>query len=109
MAPLVDPREKAEKGLSSLSAPGDRFAYWLSQITSPLVVGFGVLGYALSTASRVPDGLRWLTVISVGLIVPFGCIWWEVKKGKFIDIHVSRRSQREVGQPVGTFLTMAPS
>ncbi len=82
MAPLVDPREKAEKGLSSLSAPGDRFAYWLSQITSPLVVGLGVLGYALSTASRVPDGLRWLTVISVGLIVPFGCIWWEVKKAK---------------------------
>src|SRR5438034_8672315 len=39
MAPLVDPREKAEKGLSSLSTPGDRFAYWLSQITSPFVVG----------------------------------------------------------------------
>ena len=35
MAPLVDPREQAEKGLSSLSTPGDRFAYWLSQITSP--------------------------------------------------------------------------
>ena len=39
MAPLVDPREKAEKGLSSLNTPGDRFAYWLSQITSPFVVG----------------------------------------------------------------------
>jgi len=45
MAPLVDSREKAEKGLSSLSTPGDRFAYWLSQITSPFVVGLGVLGY----------------------------------------------------------------
>ena len=45
MAPLVDLREKAEKGLSSLSTPGDRFAYWLSQITSPFVVGLGVLGY----------------------------------------------------------------
>ena len=58
-------------------------------------------GTSLSTASRVPDGLRWLTVISVGLIVPFGCIWWEVKKGKFIDIHVSRRSQRLVPLLVG--------
>ena len=45
MAPLVDPREKAEKGLSSLSTPGDRFAYWLIQITSPFVVGLGVFGY----------------------------------------------------------------
>ena len=22
------------------------------------------------------DGLRWLTVIGVGLLVPFGLIWW---------------------------------
>ena len=62
MAPLVDPREKAEKGPASLSTPGDRFAYWLSQIASPFVVGLGVLGYvALSTASTVTEGLRWLT------------------------------------------------
>ncbi len=102
MAPLVDPREKAEKGLSSLSTPGDRFAYWLSQITSPFVVGLGVLGYvSLSTASRVPDGLRWLTVIGVGLLVPFGFIWWGVKKGKLTDLHVSRRSQRLVPLLVG--------
>lgn len=102
MAPLVDPREKAEKGLSSLNTPGDRFAYWLSQITSPFVVGLGVLGYvSLSTSSRVPDGLRWLTVIGVGLLVPFGCIWWGVKKGKLTDIHVSRRSQRLVPLLVG--------
>jgi hypothetical protein len=45
MTPLVDPREKAKKELSSLSTPGDRFDYWLSQITSPFVVGLGVLGY----------------------------------------------------------------
>jgi len=43
MAPVVDPRKKAEKGLSSMSTPGDRFAYWLSQITSPFVVGPGFL------------------------------------------------------------------
>ena len=61
MAPLVDPREKAEKGLSSLNTPGDRFAYWLSQITSPFVVGLGVFGYvSLSTASAVTEGLQWL-------------------------------------------------
>lgn len=102
MAPLVDPREKAEKGLSSLSTPGDRFAYWLSQITSPFVVGLGVLGYiSLSTASIVTEGLRWLTVIGVGLLVPFGLIWWGVKKGKLSDIHVSRRSQRLVPLLVG--------
>jgi hypothetical protein len=72
MAPLTDPREKAERGLSSLSTPGDRFAYWLSQITSPFVVGLGVLGdVSLPTTSRVPDGLRWLTVIGVGLLAPF--------------------------------------
>ena len=74
--PLIDPREKAEKGRSSLSTPGDHFAYWLSQITSPFVVGLGVLGdVALSTASIVTEGLRWLTVIGVGLLVPFGLIW----------------------------------
>jgi hypothetical protein len=79
MAPLVDPREQAEKGLSSLSAPGDRFAYWLSQISSPFVVGLGVFGYvALSTVSTVTEGFQWLTVIGVGLLVPFGYIWWGV-------------------------------
>ena len=102
MAPLVDPREKAEKGLSSLSAPADCFAYWLSQISSPFVVSLGVLGYvALSTASTATEGLRCLTVISVGLIVPFGCIWWGVKKGKLTDIHVSRSSERLVPLLVG--------
>jgi hypothetical protein len=33
--------------------------------------------------------------------VPFGCIWWEVKKWKLTDIHVSRRSQRLVPLLVG--------
>jgi len=45
--------------------------------------------------------LRWLTVISVGLLVPFGCIWWGVKQGKLTAIHVSRRSQRLVPLLVG--------
>jgi hypothetical protein len=48
--PLVDRHEKAEKGLASLDTAGDRFAYWLSQISSPFVVGPSVFGYvALST------------------------------------------------------------
>lgn len=69
---------------------------------SPFVVGLGVLGYiSLSTASAVTDGLRWLTVIGVGLIVPFGFICWGVKKGKLTDIHVSHRSQRLVPLLVG--------
>ncbi len=102
MAPLVDPREQAEKGLSSLSTPGDRFAYWLSQISSPFVVGLGVFGYvALSTASTVTEGLQWLTVIGVGLLVPFGYIWWGVKSEKVTDLHVSRRSERLVPLLVG--------
>ena len=102
MAPLVDLREKAEKGLSSLSTPGDHFAYWLSQITSPFVVGLGVFGYvSLSTASTVTEGLQWLTVIGVGLLAPFGYIWWSVKTGKLTDLHVSRRSQRLVPLLVG--------
>jgi hypothetical protein len=102
MALLIDPREKAEKGLSSLSTPGDRFAYWLSQISSPFVVGLGALGYvSLSTASTVTEGVEWLTVIGVGLLVPFGLIWWGVKTGKFTDLHVSRRSERLVPLLVG--------
>lgn len=102
MALLVDPREKAEKRLSSLNTPGDRFAYRLSQITSPFVVGLGVFGYvSLSTASAVTEGLEWLTVIGVGLLVPFAFIWWGVKTGKFSDTHVSRRSQRLVPLLVG--------
>ena len=102
MAPLVDPREQAEKGLSSLSTPGDRFAYWLSQISSPFVVGLGVFGYvALSTASTVTEGLQWLTVIGVGLLAPFGYIWWGVKSEKVTDLHVSRRSERLVPLLVG--------
>jgi len=102
MAPLVDPREKAEKGLASLSTPGDHFAYWLSQITSPFVVGLGVFGYvSLSTSPEVTEGLQWLTVIGVGLLVPFGLIWWGVKQGKWTDLHVSRRSERLVPLLVG--------
>ena len=99
---LIETQEKAEKGLSSLNTPGDRFAYWLSQIASPFVVGLGVLGYvALSTAPTVIDGLRWLTVITRGLAVPFAFIWWGVKKGTLSDLHVSRRSQRLAPLVVG--------
>ncbi len=59
MAPLAARREKAEKGRSSLSTHGDRFAYWLSQITSPFVVGLCVLGsVSLLTASTVTEGLQ---------------------------------------------------
>jgi hypothetical protein len=102
MVLLVDRREQAEKGLASLITPGDRFAYWLSQISSPFVVGLGVFGYvALSTASTVTEGLQWLTVIGVGLLVPFGLIWWGVKTGKLTDLHVSRRSERLVPLLVG--------
>ena len=42
-------------GPSSLCTPADHFAYWLSKIASPFVVGLGVLGVlgyvAPSTAS----------------------------------------------------------
>jgi hypothetical protein len=87
--------ERAEKGLSSLRSPGDRVAYWLSQVASPFVVGFGILGYvALSTASTLTDGVRCLTVIGVGLLVPYGVIWWGVKRGTWTDLNVSRRSER---------------
>lgn len=99
---LVDQREQAEKGLASLRTPADRFAYWLSQISSPFVVGFGVFGYvALSTASTVTEGVEWFTVIVVGLLVPFGYIWWGVKSKKWTDLHVSRRSERLVPLLVG--------
>jgi hypothetical protein len=102
MVHLVDRREQAEEGLASLRTPADRFAYWLSQISSPFVVGFGVLGYvALSTASTVTEGVEWLTVIGVGLLVPFGYIWWGVKSGKVTDLHVSRRSERLIPLLVG--------
>jgi hypothetical protein len=102
MARVVETEETTEKGLSSLRTSSDRFAYWLSQITSPFVVGVGVFGYvSLSTASTVTEGVGWLTVIGVGLAVPFGVIWWGVKKGKWTDIHVSRRSQRLVPLLVG--------
>ncbi|HEX8036711.1 MAG TPA: hypothetical protein VF510_22830 [Ktedonobacterales bacterium] len=97
MAQLVETEEQAEKALSSLRTPADHFAYWLSQITSPFVVGLGVFGYvALATAPTPADGLRWVAVICVGLLVPFGFIWWGIKRGKWTDIHVSRRSQRLV-------------
>ena len=93
----VAPEEKAEKGLAALRTPADHIAYWLSQITSPFVVGLAVLGYvSLSTASTVTLGLQWLTVIVVGLLVPFGLIWWGVKTGKVTDVHVSRRAQRRL-------------
>lgn len=102
MAQLVEVDEKTEKGLSSLRTSGDRFAYWLSQITSPFVVGLGMFGYvSLSTASTLTVGLRWLAVIGVGLAVPFVVVWRGVKNGTWTDIHVSRRSQRLVPLLVG--------
>jgi hypothetical protein len=97
MVSSVKTEEKAEKGLSSLSSHGDRFAYWLSQITSPFVVGLALLGYiSLATAPSVTAAVKWLTVIIVGLTVPFGFIWWGIKRGRVTDVHVSRRSERLV-------------
>lgn len=100
MAQLVETEEaeeQAEKARTALRTPADHVAYWLSQIASPFVVGLGVLGYVtLSTAPNVAIGLRWLAVIGVGLLVPFGVIWWGVKRGLWSDLHVSRRSQRLV-------------
>jgi len=85
-----------------LSTPGDRFAYWLSQISSPFVVGLVVFGYvALSTTATVTEGLQWIIVIGVGLLVPFGYIWWGVKSEKLTDLHVSCRSERLVPLLVG--------
>lgn len=102
MTVVIDPREKAEKGLSSLNTPGDHVAYWLSQISSPFVVGLVVLGYvSLSTASTVAEGLQWFAVISVGLLIPFGFLWWSVRAGRVTDLHVSRRSERLIPLLVG--------
>jgi hypothetical protein len=95
MTVLVDPRDQAEKGRASLGTPGGRFAYRLSRFTSPFVVGPGVFCYiALSRASTVSMALQWLTVIGLGLLVPFGFVWWGATKEKWIDLHVSRRSAR---------------
>lgn len=95
MAPVVEAQAKAEKGRAALRTPADRFAYWLSQLTSPFVVGLGVLGaIALATAATVTEGLWWLAVIAGGLLVPFWVIWWAVNRGTLTDLHVSRRSQR---------------
>jgi membrane-associated phospholipid phosphatase len=95
MTLLVDPHEQVEKGRAALRTSADRFAHWLSQITSPFVVGLAVLGsISLSTAATVIEGLQWFAIIGVGLLVPFGVIWWGVKKGALTDVQVSRRSQR---------------
>lgn len=100
--PLVDQPEKAEKGHASVSTASEHFAYWLSQSSSPFVVGLAVFGYvALSTASTVMEALEWLAVIGVGLLTPFGLIWWGVKNGKWTDLHVSRRSERLIPLLVG--------
>lgn len=97
MVPLVEVEERTEKGMASLRTPADRFAYWLSQVTSPFVVGLGVLGYvSLSTAPAAADGLRWLAVVGGGLLVPYVLVWWGARRGRWTDIHVSRRSQRLV-------------
>jgi membrane-associated phospholipid phosphatase len=102
MTPAVETEEQAEKGRAVLRTLADRFAYWLSQITSPFVIGLGVLGsLSLSTASTVTEGLQWLAVIGVGLLVPFGVIWWGIKLGQLTDLHVSRRSQRLLPLLVG--------
>jgi hypothetical protein len=49
--------EMNEKGLPSSTTTGDRFAYWLSQIANPFVVGLAMFGYiALSTAPTMAGG-----------------------------------------------------
>ncbi|HEU5374983.1 MAG TPA: hypothetical protein VFV38_06070 [Ktedonobacteraceae bacterium] len=99
---LLNTEERAEKGRTEASTPGERFAYWLSQITSPFVIGLATLGYAsLSTAPAVTDSLVWWAVIGMGMSVPFSFVWLGVKKGHFTDIHVSRRSQRLLPLLVG--------
>jgi membrane-associated phospholipid phosphatase len=102
MAPVIARREKPEKGLAASRTPADRFAYWLSQFSSPFVLGLAVFGYiALSTASTVTEGAEWLTVIGVGLLAPFGYIWWGVRSKQVTDLHVSRRSERLIPLLVG--------
>ncbi len=51
MVPVVDRCEQAEKGLSSLSTPGERFAYWLSQISVHLSLALGGVVNNLRTGS----------------------------------------------------------
>lgn len=95
MVLVPNAEERAEKGRAQAHTPGERFAYWLSQLTSPFVVGFVTLGgVALATASHVGSGLVWLAMIGAGLLIPFVFVWWGVRRGHFSDIHVSRRSQR---------------
>ncbi len=102
MAPRTEIEEQAERALLSLRTPADCFEYWLSQVASPFMVGLGTLAYvSLSTASAETDGLGWLTVIGARLLVPYSLIWWGVRRGKWNDIHVSRRSQRLVPLLVG--------
>ena len=102
MAPMVETEEHAEKGLAALRTPAEYVAYWLSQLTSPFIVGLVVFGsVSLSTAATMVEGLQWLAVIGVGLLVPFGVIWRSVKQGQLTDLHVSRRSQRLLPLLVG--------
>lgn len=80
---MVEIEEMAEKRLAALRTPTDYFAYWLSQFTSSFVVGLGVVGaISLANASTIIEGLLWLAVIGVGLLVSFGVIGRGVKLGQ---------------------------
>jgi hypothetical protein len=75
---------------------GEKVAHWISVGTNPLLVALPLFAVvALHTAPDVQHGLLWWGVIALGFTVaPVLFIREGVRKGRYTDTHVSKRSQR---------------
>ncbi|GHP00901.1 hypothetical protein KSF_109480 [Reticulibacter mediterranei] len=86
-----------EKGFGGTAKTlSEKIAHWISVITSPIFLPFPLfLVVALHTAPDVQKGFLWWGIIVVGFtLAPALFIRDGVRKGRYTDTHVSKRSQR---------------
>lgn len=84
-------------GLTAESSLGDRLAWLLSTLLSPLVVAPVFIVFFVASVSHSPaEFFKWFSLcvlFSTG--VPAGYIGWNVRSGRITDIHVSLLEQRD--------------
>ncbi|GHO62900.1 hypothetical protein KSC_017920 [Ktedonobacter sp. SOSP1-52] len=78
--------------------PGKWVAKVISEVTNPLLVALPTfLIVALATAPDVLHALLWWSIAVLGIsLAPLLFIWQGVRRGRYIDHHVSKREQRQV-------------
>jgi hypothetical protein len=80
--PPQTPVQRAARVFTEVFAP----AVWAAAM--PLII-------SVHAAGTVPAGLGWgLLAVVFSSVIPYGVIWWGVRRGELTDHHIGRREQR---------------